>query len=100
MAQMNSVGELAMTIRHNPELRSRLMADPDGTLASIAAPIPDTLIYRIVVGSLGLTVLFAMLGGIVLVAVDKSIPDVLTALGSAALGALAGLLAPSPPGTN
>jgi hypothetical protein len=96
MAQVTSVGELALEVSRNPGLRDRMMADPEGTLTSFATPIPDTLIYRIVVSALGLTVLIALVGAIVLVSLNKQIPDVLTALGSAALGALGGLLAPSP----
>jgi hypothetical protein len=49
-----------------------------------------------VVGALGLVVLLAILGAILLAVNGKTIPEVLTALGSAAGGALAGLLAPSP----
>jgi hypothetical protein len=60
------------------------------------AYIGDKLIYRIVVSALGLAVLIAAVGGIVIVMADKVPPDMLVALGSAAVGALAGLLAPSP----
>jgi hypothetical protein len=61
----------------------------------------DQWIYRIVVASLGATVIAIILGIIVLMAIgtikdDKSVPTIFTALGSAAIGALAGLLAPSP----
>jgi hypothetical protein len=56
----------------------------------------DVWIYRAVVGALGLTVLLTIVGLIVLALVGKPAPDGLIALGSAAVGALAGLLAPSP----
>jgi len=49
-----------------------------------------------VVAALGLTVLVGIVGAIVLAMTSKSIPEVLVVLGSAAVGALAGLLAPSP----
>ena len=49
-----------------------------------------------VVGALGLTVLLAMFGALGLALYGKITPDVVTALGSAAVGALAGLLSPSP----
>ena len=56
----------------------------------------DKWIYRIVVGVLGLTVVSSILGTIALAMADRSTPEVIVALGSAAIGGLAGLLAPSP----
>jgi hypothetical protein len=58
----------------------------------------DPLIYRLVVIFLGLVALAAITGAIILNAIHPMgmIPEVLTALGAAAIGALAGLLAPSP----
>jgi hypothetical protein len=56
----------------------------------------DWLLYRIAVGVLGALALVAAIGSVVLVAVDKDTPEVLVALGSAAVGALVGLFAPSP----
>lgn len=95
--QIHSVGELAVRVAQDPALQDQIKADPTTTIASLAAPLQtDTWIYRIVVGALGLAVLIALVGAIALTVNSKSVPDVLTALGSAALGALAGLLAPSP----
>jgi len=46
---------------------------------------------------LGLTVLLAAYGAIYLAGIAKAeIPDILIAIGSAAVGALAGLLTPTP----
>lgn len=56
----------------------------------------DVWIYRISVATLGLVVLASIVGAIVLSAQDKIIPDTVVALGAAAAGSLAGLLAPSP----
>lgn len=56
----------------------------------------DVWIYRIVVLTLGLSVLASLVGGILLAAQDRQPPELLVALGSAAVGGLAGLLAPSP----
>ncbi|WP_156330091.1 hypothetical protein [Bosea vaviloviae] len=57
------------------------------------------MVYRMVVGFLGSTVLMVALGTIALTWHGVgNMPDVLTALGSAAVGALAGLLAPTPNG--
>jgi hypothetical protein len=95
--QFRSVRELAEKIAQDSTLENKIKADPAGVIASLAAPLQsDVWIYRIVVGAMGLTILIALLGAIVLKAWGADIPDVLTALGSAAVGALAGLLAPSP----
>jgi hypothetical protein len=56
----------------------------------------DRWIYRMVVASLGLTLLIAAVGAVILASNSITAPDVLVALGSGAIGALAGLLAPSP----
>ncbi len=58
----------------------------------------DKWIYRMIVGALGALAWMAAVGGIILVSGGKTAPDILVALGSAAVGALAGLLAPSPIG--
>jgi len=56
----------------------------------------DRLIYRIAIGVLGSLALVAAIGSIVLVIKDKTTPEVLIALGSAAVGALVGLFATPP----
>ena len=56
----------------------------------------DLWLYRIVVLVLGLTVVACINGAILLASSGQSTPEVLFALGSAAIGGLAGLLAPSP----
>lgn len=54
----------------------------------------DVWLYRLVVGVLGIVVLVATAGAIILTVYDLDIPELLTALGSASVGALAGLLTP------
>jgi len=56
----------------------------------------DIWIYRLVVIVLGLTVIASVIGTIALTLTGLSTPELLVALGSAAIGGLAGLLAPSP----
>ncbi|MGD8748718.1 MAG: hypothetical protein PVI44_09640 [Balneolaceae bacterium] len=63
------------------------------------ALVGDSDIYKVVVWALGIVAVSAVIGTIVLVIVSgmKSmiqIPETITALGSAAIGALAGLLVP------
>lgn len=63
-------------------------------------PLDDPWIYRIVVSMLGVVMLTGMLGSLMLAMFASNppaqIPDIFLALGSAAVGAVAGLLAPSP----
>lgn len=56
----------------------------------------DVWLYRMVVAVLGLTVVSSVIGTIVLAMAGQSTPEVIVALGSAAIGGLAGLLTPSP----
>jgi len=60
----------------------------------------DIWIYRMVVGILGGVILTAAITALIAIVLDKDGNDptitILTSLSSAAIGALAGLLAPSP----
>jgi hypothetical protein len=56
----------------------------------------DVWLYRMVVATLSLTVVASVIGAITLAMASRSTPEILVALGSAAVGGLAGLLAPSP----
>ena len=96
--RIQSVRELAVRVADDSALADKIKADPVAALSNLAGPLQtDVWIYRCVVRSLGLTVLLVVIGVIVLACMGKSDPpQALTALGSAALGALAGLLAPSP----
>lgn len=94
-----NVYELSKQVSASPTLIQQLKEDPEGTLKTVAAAAPlqsDVMIYRIVVISLGMVIVSAMAGAIMLSIYGKPIPETLTALGSGALGAMAGLLAPTP----
>jgi hypothetical protein len=106
-----SADALVNHLLNTPGLLDQVKQDPAATLRAVAkqvtkdlpppAYISDTWTYRIVVLSLGLVCVGAMGGAIYLSAQASGseaahIPDVMTALGAAAIGALAGLLAPSP----
>jgi hypothetical protein len=102
---MRDLRELAARVAVDPVLRARLGQDPAGVLAELAAAaVPpaarDRFVYRFVVVVLGALVLgvAALAGGVALVPGEppRRVPEVLVSLGSAAIGALAGLLAPSP----
>jgi hypothetical protein len=57
----------------------------------------DIWLYRTVVFSLGVTLFCTIIGAIIITLIGKGdVPQILIAVGSAAVGALAGLLAPPP----
>jgi len=93
----------------DPVALDRLKTDPIPVLKAAAAKAEDATtpeyfkdrtIYRIAVIVLGSLAIIAALGSIILVVIDKTTPEVLVALGSAGVGALVGLFAPSPVGNN
>jgi hypothetical protein len=55
----------------------------------------DIWLYRIIVAALGLTLVASVGGAIALALAGQSTPEVLVALGSAAIGGLAGFLVPT-----
>jgi hypothetical protein len=95
--RVESVEDLAEMVRDDPALAKEIQDRPAEAIADLAAPLErDVWIYRIVVGALSLVAVLLIVGAIV-VAVgtnDTQVPDAVVALGSAAVGALAGLLAP------
>ena len=102
MAKMR-VEDLADEVERDPELAARLKENPKKVLEELGrrqrpAYERDQWVYRIVVLSLGLAVLIAALGAVILQYNGHDSPAILVALGSGAIGALAGLLAPSPGG--
>lgn len=92
-----TLGQLAAALQTDSALAASVREDPAGAIAGLAAPLQtDVWIYRIVVGALALAVLGAVVGAVLLAMNGRDIPQVLLGIGSAAVGALAGLLAPSP----
>jgi hypothetical protein len=95
--RVESVADLADLIREDPQLAREIQSRPAETIAELAAPLErDVWIYRIVVGALSLVAILSIVGAIVVAVgtTDTQVPDAVVALGSAAVGALAGLLAP------
>lgn len=87
-------------VAKDPELQKKLREDPVKTIEEWHSPLQtDSWIYRIVVLSLGLTVVGCIIFAFFLALwTGKDTPQILIAIGSAAVGALAGLLAPTPKG--
>ena len=96
--KFQSVKELAASVAEDKDLANAIKADPVKTLAEISTnPLEtDALIYRIVVGVLGASVIITLLGYIAFTFFALKAPEAMVAIGAGALGALAGLLAPSP----
>jgi hypothetical protein len=94
----NTVQELVSALPDNKDLENAIRNNPTEALNNVAALAytQDKWVYRIVVGALGSAALLTIIGYIVLAFVGKSMPEGVVALGSASVGALAGLLAPSP----
>ena len=55
----------------------------------------DVWLYRMIIAALGLTVVASVVGAITLAMTGQSTPELLVALGSAAIGGLAGFLVPT-----
>ena len=93
-----SATDLADLVRGDPELQEEVKKDPVEALERLSRPLEhDLWIYRIVVGTLAFSILAVIVASTVIVLVqDSDVPDVLVAIGTGAIGALAGLLAPVP----
>jgi len=106
MQPKRSADEMVRIIESNPTRLEALKRDPlpeltklrDEALKEVPAYVGDKLLYRIAVFTLSLIALIAALGSGILVLAGKNTPEVLIALGSAAVGALVGLFAPAPSG--
>jgi hypothetical protein len=105
--QVRSASEMVKMLSADPAALNKLKTDPIPVLKEAAARAEDVttpeyfkdrLVYRIAVIVLGSLALIAAIGSIVLVFAGKTTPEVLVALGSAGVGALVGLFAPSPVG--
>jgi hypothetical protein len=99
-----SIQDLKSSVISDPDLQKALINDPLKTVNNIQESSPldtDKWIYRIVVSALGASILLIIIGTLFLIGQgkfdsDAKVPTILTAIGSAAIGALSGLLAPSP----
>lgn len=98
IADNPTIFEQVKSAQNPADVKAALMPLALKAIAEKENPLQtDKWIYRGVVFFLGMTIWTAVIGAIYLSGHSKvGIPEILTALGSAAVGALAGLLAPSP----
>jgi cytochrome bd-type quinol oxidase subunit 1 len=101
----NSVANFVKELGENENLKEEFIKNPMDTIKKFENSKPtyfnDVWIYRIVVGVLGMVIFATTLGVIFIMMkpnadIDNQVPTLLTATCSAALGALTGLLVPSP----
>jgi hypothetical protein len=69
-------------------------------LVGLPTPVVTDFIYRVIVITLAAVAIGGLLGIVLLSVAGKTVPEGVVALASAAVGAMAGLLAPSPPGSQ
>ena len=100
MAKIQTIGDLKNEMAVNENLQQEFKDNPVKAIQQLEESIPDTPVYRIVVISLGTAVLLVIVGMVTLSitndTIDPSVTTLFTAIASGAIGALAGLLAPTP----
>ncbi|ASK31676.1 hypothetical protein CEY12_16830 [Chryseobacterium sp. T16E-39] len=100
----NSFEDFKQTLSNNNKLQQEFKDNPIQAVNSIEVKNPketDTWIYRIIVLMFGLAIIGIITGLIILslhenVKLNEQLITIFTAISSGAIGALAGLLAPSP----
>ena len=105
--QFKNIADFKNAIASDTDLQNAFKDNPVEAAKTIQETPLDTdkWIYRIVVIALGVSIVSIIIGVLYLIGHgdfkdDKSVPTILTAIGSAAIGALSGLLAPSPKNTK
>ena len=99
---IKSFKEFQNKLNTSSELQEEFKKDPVNAINKLNIKNPlstDVWIYRIIVSALGIVIISIVLGVIFLISTgkitdDSKVPTILTAIGSAAIGALAGLLSP------
>lgn len=102
--QNRSAGQMAKILVNDSNLMSRLKTEPnpEQILIEVAKRAEaetwtgDKTLYRIAICVLGILAISAAGGSIWLAILGENMPEVLVSLGSAAVGALVGLFAPTP----
>lgn len=97
MIQVRNTKDISDALASDPGLEDSMKTDPIETIRKNFKVVPDTKVYRYVVIFLGMTVLLVIIGYFTIPLTGlKELEPAIIALASAAIGALAGLLAPQP----
>jgi len=100
----DSIGDLEAALKNNSDLQEKFKTNPLEAIKDVEIRNPkdtDYWIYRIIVLMLGLAVIAIIAGLIILSVHSREKPDsqlitIFATISSGAIGALAGLLSPSP----
>ena len=99
----DSIQDLETELQKNEDLQQKFKTTPIEALKNVESRNPkdfDYWIYRIIVSALGLAVLVIIIGLVVIsinhITLENQLITIFTAISSGAIGALAGLLSPSP----
>ena len=104
MANIKTFAEFQNVLASDTKLQQAFKEDPVKASKEINSyTVPDTFIYRVVVVALGSDLLLVIVAVVTLALMGKTsnqeaVLTILTSIASGAIGALAGLLAPSPTG--
>lgn len=97
MLKVKNIEEMVGLIQEDENLRKEIASNPEIAIQDNFKLVPDTPVYRYVVIFLGLTIVLTVIGYFLITLLDKGqLDSAIIALASAAIGALAGLLAPQP----
>lgn len=102
MNTVRALNDLRETVKAAPDIPEPTKKKIDEQIDKALSPLQtDKWIYRLVVCFLGVAAVVTVIGGIVIACkstggASLELPGGIVAIGSAAVGALAGLLAPSP----
>lgn len=99
--KIQSIEDLKREVPKNLVLQHAFKDDPIEAVKLLNDDqIPNTTVYKMVVASLGSAVLIVIIGIVILslfsIAIESSILTLFTAIASGCIGALSGLLAPTP----
>lgn len=93
--------EFVQALKTDTALQDEMKADPVAAMAKVVIikEVPDTLVYRMIVASLMITVLLIVTGLLIMALnnmaeKNQNILTIFTAIASTAIGALAGVLMP------
>ena len=100
----DSIQDLELALKNNNELQEKFKTNPLEALRNLETRNPkdtDYWIYRIIVMMLGLAIIIIIIGLVALAITGKGANDsqlvtIFATISSGAIGALAGLLSPSP----
>jgi len=97
----DEIAKILEKAEKNPNFKTKLKSDPIAVLEEENEKsnplLTDPWIYRIIVMSLGTAIILCIIFAFIIANYSSNdTPQILIAIGSAAVGALAGLLAPSP----